>query len=161
MPGTVLLIGTLDTKGEELNFTREMIRARGHSVLLLDAGVLQEPRYPVDVGADAVAEAGGGSIAALRGQGDRGVALEVMARGAALIAANLYAQGRIDGVLALGGSCGTAIGTAAMRGLPVGLPKVMVSTMASGNVGAYVGVKDVTMMYAVVDIAGLNRISRR
>src|SRR5262249_38879444 len=116
---------------------------------------------PVDVGADAVAEAGGSSLAALREQGDRGVALEVMARGAALIAANLHAQGRIDSVLALGGSCGTAIGTAAMRVLPVGLPKVMVSTMASGNVGPYVGVKDVTMMYAVVDIAGLNRISRR
>ena len=161
MPATVLLVGTLDTKGEELHFTRELIRARGHHVLLLDAGILQEPRYPVDVGAEAVAEAGGSTLSALRAQGDRGVALEVMARGAAVLAAQLNAQGRIDGVLALGGSCGTAIGTAAMRALPVGLPKVMVSTVASGQVGPYVGVKDVTMMYAVVDIAGLNRISRR
>jgi uncharacterized protein (UPF0261 family) len=161
MPPTVLLIGTLDTKGEELNFTRELIRARGQRVLLLDAGILQEPRYPVDVPAAAVAEAGGSSLAALREQGDRGVALEIMARGAAVLAAQLHSQGRIDGVLALGGSCGTAIGTAAMRVLPVGLPKVMVSTVASGQVGPYVGVKDVTMMYAVVDIAGLNRISRQ
>jgi uncharacterized protein (UPF0261 family) len=123
--------------------------------------VLGEPRFAPDIAAGAVAEAGGATLDALRRQGDRGVALEVMARGAAVVAAREHAAGRVDAVLGLGGSCGTAIATAAMRALPVGLPRVMVSTMASGNVGAYVGETDITMMYSVVDIAGLNRLSRR
>jgi uncharacterized protein (UPF0261 family) len=168
MSGTVLLIGTLDTKGTELAFVRDLVTGRGARALVLDAGVLGEPAFAPgvsafapDVSAAAVAEAGGGSLSALRGQGDRGVALEVMARGAAGVARRLAAEGRIDAVLGLGGSSGTAIATAAMRELPAGLPKVMVSTVASGQVGPYVGVKDVTMMYSIVDIAGLNRISRR
>lgn len=161
MPSTVLLIATLDTKGEELAYVRQLIEARGHRALVLDAGVLSEPPFSPDVPASAVAHAGGTALPVLRQQGDRGVALEVMARGAAALAARLHEEGQIDGVLGLGGSCGTAIGTAAMRELPVGLPKVMVSTVASGQVAPYVGVKDITMMYAVVDIAGLNRISRR
>lgn len=161
MPRTVLLIGTLDTKGQELRYTRELIEARGHRVLQLDAGVLGETPFAPEIGAAAVAEAGGGQLAGLRTQGDRGVALEVMARGAAVLAQRLFQEGRIDGVLGLGGSCGTAIASAAMRALPVGMPTVMVSTVASGQVAPYVGVKDLTMMYSVVDIAGLNRISRR
>jgi uncharacterized protein (UPF0261 family) len=161
MPGTVLLIGTFDTKADELLYTRELIEARGHRVLVLDAGILREPPVPVDVSARTVAEAGGSSLEALRQQGDRGVALEVMAVGAAHLARRLQGEGAYDGVLGLGGSCGTAIATAAMRELPVGLPKVMVSTVASGQVNSYVGVTDITMMYAVVDIAGLNRISKR
>lgn len=158
---TVLLIGTLDTKGDELAYVRDLIRARGHEVRVLDAGVLGEPRFAPDIAASAVAEAGGATLDALRRQGDRGVALEVMARGAAAVAAREHAAGHVDAVLGLGGSCGTAIATAAMRALPVGLPRVMVSTMASGHVGAYVGETDITMMYSVVDIAGLNRLSRR
>ena len=161
MTGTVLLIATLDTKGEECAYLRSLIEARGQRVLVMDAGVLREPSFEPAVPAAAVAEAGGSTLGALRGQGDRGVALEVMARGAARIAAQLANEGRIDAVLGLGGSCGTAIATAAMRELPVGLPKVMVSTVASGQVGHYVGVKDVTLMYSITDIAGLNRISRR
>ncbi len=161
MSGNLLLIATLDTKGDELAYVRQLIHERGHQTLVLDAGVLADPALKPDLPAAAVAEAGGTSLPALRQQGDRGVALEVMARGAAVLAARLHAQGRIDGVLGLGGSCGTSIATAAMRELPVGLPKVMVSTVASGQVAPYVGVKDLTMMYAVVDIAGLNRISRR
>jgi uncharacterized protein (UPF0261 family) len=161
MGRTILLIGTLDTKGEELRFVRDSIHARGHQVLLLDAGVMGAPDSLADVAAAAVAEAGGRPLSELRAQGDRGVALEVMARGAALLAHGLCREGRVDGVIGLGGSCGTTIATAAMRALPVGLPKVMVSTVAAGQVGPYVGVKDVTMMYSVVDIAGLNRISRR
>lgn len=161
MPGTVLLIGTLDTKGDEVRYTRELIEGRGHSVILLDAGVLRDPQVEPELRAAAVAEAGGGTLSGLRAQGDRGVALEVMARGAEVLAQQLYREGKIDGVLGLGGSCGTSIATAAMRALPVGLPKVMVSTVASGQVGPYVGVKDLTLMYPVVDIAGLNRISRR
>ena len=161
MPGTVLLIGTLDTKGDEVRYTRALIEDRGHRVIVLDAGVLRDPPFEPELKAAAVAEAGGSTLTELRGQGDRGVALEVMARGAEVLAQQLYAEGRIDGVLGLGGSCGTSIATAAMRALPVGLPKVMVSTVASGQVGPYVGVKDLTLMYPVVDIAGLNRISRR
>jgi uncharacterized protein (UPF0261 family) len=161
MSGTVLLIGTLDTKGAELAYVRDLVQERGHRTLVMDAGVLGEPAFKPDLPAAAVAEAGGGGLDALRGQGDRGVALEVMARGAAVIAERLGTEGRIDAVLGLGGSCGTTIATAGMRALPAGLPKVMVSTVASGPVGPYVGVKDVTMMYSIVDIAGLNRISRR
>ena len=161
MPGTVLLIATLDTKGAECAYLQSLIQERGQRVLVMDAGVLREPPFEPAVPAEAVAEAGGSELSALRGQGDRGVALDVMARGAAQLAARLVSEGRVDAVLGLGGSCGTAIATAAMRELPVGLPKVMVSTMASGQVGQYVGVKDVTLMYSITDIAGLNRISRR
>ena len=158
---TILLIATLDTKGTEAAYVRDLIAARGHHVRVLDAGVLSDPPFPPDVSAAQVAEAGGGSLTQLRHQGDRGAALDLMARGTAILAEREAEAGNIDGVMGLGGSCGTAIATAAMRALPVGLPKVMVSTVASGQVGPYVGVKDVTMMYAVVDVAGLNRISRR
>jgi uncharacterized protein (UPF0261 family) len=161
MPSRILIIATLDTKAEECAFACDLVRARGHQPLVLDAGVLAEPPFAPEVRASEVADAGGNALNGLRQQGDRGVALDVMARGAAVIAARLYAEGRFDGVLGLGGSCGTAIGTAAMRALPVGVPKLMVSTMASGQVGPYVGMTDISMMYAVVDIAGLNRISRR
>lgn len=158
---TVLLIATLDTKGVELAWVRDRIRERGHTTRVIDAGVLGEPAFEPDVGAALVAEAGGGSLAELRTRGDRGAALDVMARGAALLAQVEHAEGRADAVLGLGGSCGTAIATAAMRALPMGLPRLMVSTVASGQVGPYVGVTDITMMYSVVDVAGLNRVSRR
>ncbi len=161
MGQTVLLIATLDTKADELAYVRDLILARGHEVVVLDSGVLHDPPFEPDIPAAEVAEAGGTPLVQLRAQNDRGAALEVMSRGAAAIGARLRAEGRVDGVLGIGGSCGTAIGSAAMRALPFGLPKVMVSTVASGQVGSYVGVKDLTMMYSVVDIAGLNRISRR
>jgi uncharacterized protein (UPF0261 family) len=158
---TILLIATLDTKGEELAQVRDLIRARGHETRVLDAGVLGEPHFRPDVSAAEVAWAAGTTLVELRRQGDRGVALEAMARGAAAIAMREQAEGRVDAVLGLGGSCGTAIATAAMRALPTGLPRVMVSTVASGQVGSYVGVTDITMMYSVVDVAGLNRVTRR
>jgi len=158
---TILLIATLDTKGDELAYVRDLIQQRGHRTLVVDAGVLGAASFGPDVPAASVAEAGGATLESLRHQGDRGVALDAMARGAATVAARLHAEGRVNGVLGIGGSCGTAIATAAMRALPVGLPKVMVSTVASGQVGPYVGVSDVAMLYSVVDIAGLNRISRR
>ncbi len=161
MSKTILMIGTLDTKGREYAYVRDMIRARGHTAFVLDAGVLGEPVFPPDIPATRTAEAGGGSLAELRERRDRGHALEVMGLGARALAAELVAAGRVDGVLSLGGSGGTSIGTTAMRALPVGLPKLMVSTMASGNVGPYVDVKDVTMMFSVVDVAGMNRVSRR
>ena len=161
MRQTVLLIATLDTKADEMAYVRDLIVRRGHAVIVLDPGVLRDPPFAPDVPASAVAEAGGTPLAELRARNDRGAALDVMARGAAILATKLHAEGRVHGVLGLGGSCGTAIASAAMRALPFGLPKVMVSTVASGQVGSYVGVKDLTMMYSVVDIAGLNRISRQ
>lgn len=161
MTKTILLIGTLDTKGAECAYLRDLIRARGHRALVMDTGVLDAPPFAPDIRAAEVAEAGGGDLDALRDRGDRGAAVEIMTRGAAALAARQVAEGKIDGVLGVGGSGGTAIATAAMRALPVGLPKVMVSTVASGDVAPYVGVKDVTMTYSVVDIAGLNRLSRR
>ena len=161
MPATILLIGTLDTKGTEFAYVRHLILERGHHTLVMDAGVLHDPPFTPDFSAAEVAEAGGSTLEALRQQGDRGEAVEVMIRGVCALAQQLDAEGRIDGVLGLGGSGGTVIATAAMRVLPVGLPKVMVSTLASGDVAPYVGVKDIAMMYSVVDIAGLNRISRR
>lgn len=158
---TILLIGTMDTKGREFAYIRDLIQARGHKTLVVDVGVAGDPALAPDVDADRVARAGGSSLAELRRQGDRGAAMEVMTRGGSNLAAQLFAEGRFQGVLSLGGSGGTAVATAAMRGLPVGVPKVMVSTMASGDTRPYVGVKDITMIYSVVDIAGLNRISRR
>jgi uncharacterized protein (UPF0261 family) len=161
MSKTILLIGTLDTKGEEYGYVRELITARRHQTLLMNAGVTGEPGLTPDIEAEAVAQAGGSSLTDLRQQADRGAAIEVMARGAAQLTTRLYAEGKVDAVLGLGGSGGTAIATPAMRELPVGLPKLMVSTVASGDVQPYVGTKDVALMYSVVDIAGLNRISRR
>jgi uncharacterized protein (UPF0261 family) len=161
MRHTVLLIATLDTKADEMAYVRDLIKRRGHDVIVLDPGVLRDPPFAPDVPASVVASAGGTPLEELRAKNDRGAALDVMARGAATLAAQLHAEGRVQGVLGLGGSCGTAIASAAMRALPFGLPKVMVSTVASGQVGSYVGVKDLMMMYSVVDIAGLNRISRQ
>lgn len=160
MPGRVLLIATLDTKGDELAYVRNLLAARGQDTLVLDAGIMRDPAIRADIPAREVAESAGADLTVLRTQGDRGVALAAMSRGAAIMVTQLHAEGRIHAVLGIGGSCGTAIATAAMRELPVGLPKLMVSTMASGQVAPYVGVKDITMMYSVVDIAGLNRISR-
>ena len=158
---TVVLVGTLDTKGVEHDYLRELLREHGVDTLLVDAGVLGEPLAEPDIGRDEVARAAGADVRVLAAAGDRGAAVEAMARGAAAIVARLHAEERVDGVLALGGSGGTAIATEAMRTLPVGVPKLMVSTMASGDTRPYVGASDVTMTYSVVDIAGLNAVSAR
>lgn len=161
MAKTILLIGTLDTKGREYEYVRDLVRARGHVPFVLDAGILGEPTFAPDSPAVRTAEAGGGSLAELRERRDRGHALEVMGLGARALAVQLAAEGKFDAIFAMGGSGGTSIGATAMQALPVGLPKLIVSTMASGNVAPYVDVKDITMMYSVVDVAGLNRVSRR
>ncbi|MEX2152851.1 MAG: Tm-1-like ATP-binding domain-containing protein [Gemmatimonadaceae bacterium] len=163
MKRRALLIGTFDTKGAEYALVRSLILGRGHDVLTMDIGILGDapPPFAVDISADEVARAGGGMLADLRARGDRGSAVDVMQRGAQTMAAQLFAANRFDGVLGLGGGGGTTMITGAMRELPVGVPKVMVSTMASGNTAPYVDVKDITMMYSVVDIAGINPISRR
>lgn len=157
----VLLIGTLDTKGVEFGYVRDRLRAAGVAVTVADAGVVGPPAFEPDVPREAVFAAAGADYAAVRAAGDRGSAVELAAAGAAKLAADLFARGRLSGVLGLGGSAGTTIGTAAMRALPVGVPKLMVSTLASGQVQPFVGTRDVMMLYPVVDISGLNRVSRR
>jgi uncharacterized protein (UPF0261 family) len=157
---TVVLLGTLDTKGTEYAFLRERLREHGVDVLLVDAGV-HEPAVEPDIARDEVARAGGADVSALAAAGDRGAAVAAMAAGAEEIVERLHAEGRLDGILALGGSGGSSIATRAMRALPVGVPKLMVSTLASGDTRPYVGAVDVTMMYSVVDIAGINRVSAR
>jgi uncharacterized protein (UPF0261 family) len=161
MPSSILLIGTLDTKGDELAYVRQLIQERGHTVLTMDVGVLADPAVSADISASDVARAGGGSLHDLRQRRDRGDALAVMRTGAEQMAIQLQRDGSVAAVLGLGGSSGTAVATAAMRALPTGLPKLMVSTVASGDVAPYIGVKDIAMMYSVTDIAGLNRLSRR
>ena len=157
---TIAILGTMDTKGVEHGFVAELIRQRGHNVLVIDVGSLDEPRLKPDVTRTEVARAAGIDLAELAAKRDRGAAVAAMSKGAPLILARLAEEKRIDGVISLGGGGGTAIATAAMRALPVGFPKLMVSTMASGNIAPYVGVKDIVMFPSIVDVAGLNRISR-
>ena len=157
---TIAILGTMDTKGVEHGFVADLIRRRGHKVLVIDVGTLGEPRLKPDVTRAEVAAAAGVDAAALAAKRDRGEAVAAMSKGAPVIVAKLEEERRIDGVISLGGGGGTAIATAAMRALPVGFPKLMVSTLASGNVSPYVDVKDIVMFPSVVDIAGLNRISR-
>ena len=161
MAKTVGIVGTLDTKGMEFQFIKEQIEASGTSTCVVNTGIIGEPPFEPDVSAGEVAEAGGTSLQALQDGGDRGVAVAAMAEGAAKIIAQLQSDGKIDGVISLGGSAGTTIGTTAMRAVPVGVPKIMVSTLASGDTSPYVDTKDVSMMYSVVDIAGINSLSRQ
>jgi uncharacterized protein (UPF0261 family) len=155
----VALVGTLDTKGEEYGWLRDRLLRCGVEVVLIDAGVIGEPRVRPDIPRAAVADAAGADLRLLRQEGDRGAAVTAMARGAAEIVLRLYAENRLHGVLAIGGSGGTSIATRAMRALPLGLPKLMVSSMASGDVSPYVGSTDITMMHSIVDIAGINTVS--
>jgi uncharacterized protein (UPF0261 family) len=156
----IAVIGALDTKGAELAFLRDQIAVRGHTPLVIDVGVMGQPAFAADIARTEVAAAGGCNLAALAADGDRGRAVTAMADAAREIILRLFSQGRIDAVSAMGGGAGTTIGTAAMRALPLGMPKVMVSTLASGDVRGFVGVKDIMMIPAIVDISGLNRISR-
>ena len=158
---TVALIGTFDTKGEEFSFLRERIESAGLRTLMIDVGVLGSPPFEADISQEEVAAAAKENLAALKAERDRGRSVAVMAVGAKAIIARLFEQGAIHGVASLGGSAGTAIATAAMRALPCGFPKLMVSTLASGDIKPYVGTTDICMMPSVLDIAGLNHVSRR
>jgi uncharacterized protein (UPF0261 family) len=162
MSKTILLIGAFDLKGQEYEFMRRLIEGQGCKVLTTNIGVLGgTDLFPVDIDNAEVARAGGSDIHQLQKDKDRGVAMEVMSRGAAVVAERLYGEGKFDGVCGLGGSGGTSVITAAMRALPIGVPKVMVSTMASGDTSVYVGIKDVTMVPSIVDVAGVNLISEK
>jgi uncharacterized protein (UPF0261 family) len=157
---TIVVMGALDTKGAELAFLKEQIEQRGHRTVVVDTGVLGEPVFAADISRDEVAKAGGADLAALIADNDRGRAVIAMAQGVEVIAQRLLQEGKLDAIIGMGGGAGTSVGTAAMRALPLGIPKVMVSTLASGDVRGFVGVKDIMMVPAIVDISGLNSISR-
>ncbi|ELZ63874.1 UPF0261 family protein [Haloferax sp. Atlit-10N] len=157
---SVVIVGTLDTKGEEIGFARDVLEGQGIEVHLVDVGVMGAPEIEPDTDAAAVAEAGGSTLEALREAGDRGKAIETMGDGAAVVTSRLHAEGQLDGVLGLGGGGNTSVATAAMRALPMGVPKLMLSTMASGDTEPYIGYHDIAMMYSVADIEGLNQLSR-
>jgi uncharacterized protein (UPF0261 family) len=158
MERTVAILGTLDTKGTEYKFIKEKIENQGIKTLVIDVSTGGEPMFPPDIPADEVARIAGVDFNELKKKMDRGYSIEVMGKGAAVIVRRLQEKDLIHGIISIGGGGGTSIGTAAMRVLPTGFPKMMVSTTASGDTHQYVGVKDITMMNSVVDIAGLNRI---
>jgi uncharacterized protein (UPF0261 family) len=158
---TVVLLGTLDTKGTEYAFVRDRLAAAGVSTLVIDTSVLGEPAFRPDVPAADVAAAAGADLAALARRRDRGEAVGTMAEGAATVLAKLYCEGKVDGVLALGGTGGTSVAARAFRELPLGVPKVIVSTAASGDTAAYVGQTDLVLVPSVTDVAGVNRLSAR
>ena len=160
MPKIIAVIGALDTKGTEFAFLKAEIEKRGCRTLVINVGVLGDPSFTPEVSAEAVAAAGGSTMADLLVRRDRGEALDVMTRGVATLVKKLYDEGKFDGIISMGGGGGTGIGTSAMRALPVGIPKLMVSTIASGDTSPYVGTADIIMMPSIVDVSGLNRISR-
>jgi uncharacterized protein (UPF0261 family) len=159
----IVVIGTLDTKGPETGFVRDKVIGQEHTPLVIDPGILGEPAIPADITRQEVARAGGHDLADLIALGDRQHCQQVMIDGLVKVVSHLYQESQVDGVVAVGGAQGTAMATAAMRALPVGIPKVMVSTVACGQstFGPYVGTKDITMIHSVADILGLNRVTER
>jgi uncharacterized protein (UPF0261 family) len=157
----VLVVATMDTKAVETGFVADCLRDQGLEVLILDGGIRGESPVPVAVTREEVARAGGMDLDQVRDLGHEGRAMAVMSQGASRIALELYRTGRIKGVIGLGGSMGTTLGTAVMRALPLGVPKVMITTMASRDTRAFVGAKDIMMLHAVCDLAGLNRVTSR
>ena len=157
---TIAVLGTLDSKGEEHAFVAALIVKHGHKPLLIDVGTGGPATVHPDITREQVAASAGIDLAALMAKKDRGECVVAMTKAAPACVAKLAAEGNIDGIISLGGGGGTAIGTAAMRALPLGFPKLMVSTLAAGNVAPYLGTKDITMMPSIADVAGLNRLSR-
>ena len=157
---SVYLLGTLDTKGPEVAFVRDRLAELGVDVKVMDTGCIGEPAISADIPREQVFEAAGTTLTAQQEHGDRGEAVTTSAVGAGNLISKFLAQGEVDGVMGLGGSAGTVIATSAMRTLPLGVPKVMVSTLASGQTRPYVGGKDILMLNSVVDLSGINRISR-
>lgn len=160
MTKTIVIAGALDTKGQEFAFLKELIEKEGLKTLVIDFGVMGEPAFTPDITRQEVAKAGGGDLAYLASGEHKDEAMRVMATGLTVVVRRLFDEGKLDGVIGMGGSGGTSLSTTAMRALPVGVPKVMVSTVGSGDVSAYVGTRDISIMPSVVDVAGFNRISR-
>ena len=157
----VYLFATLDTKGPEAAFVRDKLQSARTGVIMVDTGAIGQPSVKADISREQIFQAAGTSLSSIVTKNDRGEAVKQAALGAAVIAKQAFAAGELAGIISIGGSAGTTIGTTAMRELPLGVPKLMVSTLASGQVRPYVGDKDILMMNSVVDILGINRISRR
>jgi len=160
MTKTVVIAGALDTKGADFAYLKDLIEREGLKTLVVDFGVMGTPAFPPDISRAEVARAGGGDIAYLATGEHKDEAMRIMAEGLAVVVRRLHDEGKLDGIISMGGSGGTSIATTAMRALPIGVPKVMVSTVGGGDVSAYAGAKDITFMPSIVDVAGLNRISR-
>lgn len=160
MKKTVVITGALDTKGQEFAFLKELIEKAGLQSLVIDFGVMGKPAFSPDISRDEVARAGGGNLPHLASGNHKDDAMQVMATGLTVIVRQLYEQGKLDGIIGMGGGGGTSLTTAAMRSLPIGVPKVMVSTLGGGDISAYAGTRDITFMPSIVDVAGINRISR-
>lgn len=158
---TVAILATLDTKGTEVAFLKECLRQTGVQVRIIDGGIMGRATVQAHIPAGVLARKAGSSLTALRGLGHEGQAMTIMIRGAARVVQDLYKQGELDGLIGIGGSMGTSLGTGAMRALPFGVPKLMVSTMASRDTRPYVGSKDILMFHSVVDLVGLNRMTRQ
>jgi uncharacterized protein (UPF0261 family) len=160
MTKTVVIVGALDTKGQEFKFVKELIEEQGLQTLTVDFGILGEPFYTPEISRDGVAAAAGGDLEVLRSGEHKDEGMKTMADGLAVVVRRLYDDGKLDGIIGMGGSGGTSIAAGAMRTLPVGVPKLMVSTVGGGDVSAYTGSKDICFMPSIVDVAGFNRISR-
>ncbi|MCB9077299.1 MAG: Tm-1-like ATP-binding domain-containing protein [Anaerolineaceae bacterium] len=160
MTKTVVIAGALDTKGQEFAFVKKLIEQAGLQTLVIDFGVMSDPAFAPDISREEVAQAGGGNLVRLSSGQHKDEAMKTMAAGLTVIVRKLHEEGKLDGILSMGGSGNTSIATAGMRTLPVGVPKLMVSTLAGGDVSPFVGTKDITMMPSVVDVAGINSISR-
>jgi uncharacterized protein (UPF0261 family) len=158
---TIVLMGRLDSKGKEYSYVRDKIVSGGFNVIVVDTGTRGTPQFMPDIPREEVARAAGKEMTEVIDRSDESKEIKVMMEGASIIAQQLYNSGKLDGVLCLGGSRGTAIGTAAMRALPFGVPKVMISTIASGDMRPYIGTRDITIVHYVTDIAGLNRMTKK
>ena len=159
-PRTVVIIGALDTKGAEFAFVKALIEAEGVETLVVDFGTMGRPAFEPDVTRAEVAAAAGGDISSFASGEHKDEAMQTMAKGLAVVVRRLYDEGRLGGIIGMGGTGGTSIATTGMRTLPVGVPKVMVSTVAGGDVSAYAGTRDITFIPSIVDVAGINSISR-
>ncbi|MBI5968603.1 MAG: Tm-1-like ATP-binding domain-containing protein [Deltaproteobacteria bacterium] len=163
MEKTIALMATLDTKGEEVKYLKEQIEKKGKRVLIIDMGTRGTPfGPPADITREKLAEASGSSMAVIEKKG-RGEAIEIMVKGIEKVVEELYAQGRFQGIMAIGGMDAALLSSAGMRALPLGVPKLIVTPIAEGNekFGTYVGTSDMIMMHSVVDILGINEISKK
>lgn len=157
----MILIGTLDTKGVEYQFANERFKKAGLNTILIDAGIIGNSLVKADISNEEVARAGGEELATLKNLGDRGFAVSVMTQGVNQIVQDLFKKNQCDGVFALGGSGGSTISSFAMRNLPIGIPKVLVSTLIASNASSFIGESDMALFASVVDIAGINSISAK
>ena len=158
----ILVVATLDTKGQEAAFVKELIESKGHSAVILDCGVLGSPAITPTISREEVAREAGTTLKEILDKGDKNHAISTMADGATRMGRKLFDQGELDGVLSMGGIQGTVMGATVMQALPLGVPKVIVSAVANGQApfGPFMGTKDITIIHSVADILGLNKVTR-